>query len=185
MAMENAAELDKLIEQFVEQSAIQALSRFVGTEDKNEAIESAVKVAGAFSAEAAFSKIAEDKVAEGHLVQSFHKNLQLLVQKTWVEQSDADLKEQVLFRLNELCKDMSEKLYSKSYLPFFSMLSDAVYLMFGVQTQSAEFGEYAVRIDPEFGIFWWYISKLPKENGWTEEKCRLALLLGMYFLANY
>ena len=37
--MENAAELDKLIEQFVEQSAIQALSRFVGTEDKNEAIE--------------------------------------------------------------------------------------------------------------------------------------------------
>ncbi|MBQ3824791.1 MAG: hypothetical protein II811_01500 [Spirochaetaceae bacterium] len=183
--MENAAVMESLIEQFVDQSAILALSRFVATENETEAKENALKVSGAFNAQEAFRKIAEDKIAERNLVQSFHKNLQLLVQKTWVEQSDAELKEQVLFRLNELCKNISEKPYSDSYLPFFNMLSDAVYLMFGVQTQSAEFGEYAMRIDPEFGIFWWYISKLPKEKKWSDEKCRLALLLGMYFLANY
>ncbi len=183
--MENATVMESLIEQFVDQSAILSLSRFVETEDSKQALESAVKVAGAFNAQDAFRAIAEDEKAELHLVQSFHKNLQLLVQKTWVEQSDAELKEQVLFRLNELCKNMSEKTYSASYLPFFNMLSDAVYLMFGVQTQSEEFAEYALRIDPEFGIFWWYISKLPKEKKWSDEKCRLALLLGMYFLANY
>lgn len=185
--MDNSAkkEINSLIEQFVEQSAIQALARFVETSDIAEAQESAAKVAGAFNAEDSFRAIAADEKAEGRLVQSFHKNLQLLVQKTWVEQSDAELKEQVLFRLNELCKNMSEKPYADSYIPFFTMLSDAVYLMFGLQTQNEEFGAYALRIDPEFGIFWWYISNLPRDAKWTDAKCRLALLLGMYFLANY
>ena len=183
--MENTAEMESLIEQFVDQSAILALAHFVATEDYSEAKENALKVALAFNAQEAFREIAEDKKAEGHLVRSFHKNLQLLVQKTWVEQSDAELKEQVLFRLNELCQNLSDKPYSDSYLPFFNMLSDAVYLMFGMQTQTADFGAYAFRIDPEFGIFWWYISSLPRECKWSNEKCRLALLLGMYFLANY
>jgi hypothetical protein len=57
--------------------------------------------------------------------------------------------------------------------------------MFGQQTDSEEFTEYTLRIDPEFGIFWWYISNLPDSINWAEEKCKIAMLLGMYFLANY
>jgi hypothetical protein len=57
--------------------------------------------------------------------------------------------------------------------------------MFGQQTDSEEFTEYTLRIDPEFGIFWWYISNLPDSINWSEEKCKIAMLLGMYFLANY
>ena len=57
--------------------------------------------------------------------------------------------------------------------------------MFGTQSKSKDFDEYALRIDPEFGIFWWYIKSLPQDADWTEEKTRTALLLAMYFLANY
>jgi hypothetical protein len=57
--------------------------------------------------------------------------------------------------------------------------------MFGSQTKNDDFTEYAFRIDPEFGVFWWYIQSLPHESDWPEEKCRIAVLLGMYFLANY
>ena len=57
--------------------------------------------------------------------------------------------------------------------------------MFGQSTESDDFVEYSLRIDPEFGIFWWYISNLPPKANWTEEKCRVATLIGMYFLSNY
>ena len=57
--------------------------------------------------------------------------------------------------------------------------------MFGAQAKKDDFLEYALRIDPGFGIFWWYISNLPPKSEWSEEKSRLAILLGMYFLANY
>ena len=57
--------------------------------------------------------------------------------------------------------------------------------MFGAQAKNEDFPAYAFRIDPEFGVFWWYIQSLPHEVSWPEEKCRVVLLLGMYFLANY
>ena len=60
-----------------------------------------------------------------------------------------------------------------------------VYLMFGSQAKSKDFAEYALRIDPEFGIFWWYVSSIPKDAEWESEKNRVVILLGMYFLANY
>ena len=68
---------------------------------------------------------------------------------------------------------------------FLDIIDKSVYLMFGQQTKSDDFGEYSLRIDPEFGIFWWFIQCLPKQPEWSNEKCRNAVLLGMYFLANY
>ena len=57
--------------------------------------------------------------------------------------------------------------------------------MFGAQTKSDDFAEYALRIDPEFGVFWLYIKNLPESCDWTDKKFRIVMLLGMYFLANY
>mgnify|MGYP003299884272 CR=1 FL=1 len=75
--------------------------------------------------------------------------------------------------------------YASCYKDFISVLVDVVYLMFGSQAKKEDFAEYALRIDPEFGIFWWYLHSLPKERAWGNEKCRIVILLGMYFLANY
>ncbi|MBQ2552814.1 MAG: hypothetical protein II563_08225, partial [Treponema sp.] len=64
-------------------------------------------------------------------------------------------------------------------------VDNVVYLMFGAQTKSKDFENYALRIDPEFGIFWWYIKSLPKTQEWNKGKTSVTILLGMYFLANY
>ena len=68
---------------------------------------------------------------------------------------------------------------------FLEIVNTTVYLMFGSQTKAKDFNDYALRIDPEFGLFWWYIKSLPSDAAWSPEKKRIAILLGMYFLANY
>ena len=117
------------------------------------------------------------------LVSSFKNNLTLLIQKTWVEKSDIALKDQLL---NQLEVFLSNNVWKDNYALFLQMINQAVFLMFGQKPESTpDFPEYALRIDPEFGIFWWYISNLPPKTEWSEEKCRIAMMVGMYFLANY
>jgi hypothetical protein len=120
----------------------------------------------------------------------FQNNLNLLIEKTWIEKSDEALKEQVLYRLKLYCARLAEKRYLESQHDFMEVLNDTVYLLFGAQSKKPDFAEYAMRIDPEFGIFWQYIRiliahtqtpLLPEHS----EKCRVLLLLGMFFLENY
>lgn len=119
------------------------------------------------------------------LIMSFQKNLSLLIQKTWVEKSDAELKENVLYKLNEYCESVSGGAWNDSYPSLLQIVNNVVYLMFGNLAKSDDFEEYALRVDPEFGIFWLYIENLPAEQNWPKEKIKTAMLLGMYFLANY
>lgn len=176
-----------VIEQFVEHSAVGALETLLTTEQSQEAESAAIVVANAFNAfGGTFEKIIKNQNGEEEkLISSFYNNLLLLIQKTWIEKSDEELKEQVLYQLKEFTAHIQDKAYSASYALFLHIVDTVVYLMFGSQTKSKDFDEYALRIDPEFGIFWWYIQALPKENAWNEEKSRVAVLLGMYFLANY
>lgn len=174
------------IKNFVEKRTVAALDSLLQTDDISEIIKSAVIIADFFGAGTAFKNIADKKEeSEEKLISSFHNNLVLLIQKTWVEKSDETLKAQVLYQLEEFCTQITEKSYTQAYQQFFSILNDVVYLMFGTQTKSVDFADYALRIDPEFGIFWWYIQSLPKDAAWSQEKSRIAILLGMYFLANY
>ena len=93
------------------------------------------------------------------------------------------MKEQVLYRLDEVCKALHDEGYC-SYKEFVSLLHDGVYLMFGPQTRNPDFLEYALRIDPGFGTFWWCLHNLPNEEP-SPEKTRIFIFLGMVFLANY
>lgn len=122
---------------------------------------------------------------EAKLVESFHKNLTLLIQKTWVEQFDDSLKAYLLSRLDIYCNDYEKITKSESFSRFTTIIDDAVYLMFGAMTKASDFCEYAIRVDPEFGVFWAYIDSLKDATSWSEEKYHLALVLGMFFLANY
>jgi|WetSurMetagenome_2_1015567.scaffolds.fasta_scaffold200142_2 hypothetical protein len=174
---------EKLIEEFVDEETIKALTVFIGAKNAGDCIKETDTISRILGATGtAFSM--QDKNAENKLIISFKHNLKLLIQKTWVEKSDIELKEQVLYQIEQFCRD-DDRAWSKLYVPFLEMIGTAVYLMFGQQTKSEEFNEWAFRIDPEFGIFWWYISSLPHNTVWPEDKCRIAILLGMYFLANY
>ena len=171
-------------DQYVEKTVLSAISSLLSADKEKEVNQSADIIAKEFGA---VSPLFTKKVSDfdTKLVASFQKNLTLLIQKTWVEKSDASLKDQVLYQLSEYCNSAKAGSWQKAYPQLFQIISNVVYLMFGPLTKTEEFSEYAFRIDPEFGTFWYYISSLPQNPEWSQEKCRTAMQLGMYFLANY
>ena len=169
------AKVRSLIEEFVDSKTVNAVLSFAQSDDNST--ETINSIAAMFGYSGSFESEDEHK-----LVQSFKNNLKLLIEKTWVEKSDIALKEQILFQLEKFCNESD---WTKNFSEFLTILNEAVYLMFGQQTKSGDFGEYSLRIDPGFGIFWWYVKSLPATAEWPVEKCRNAVLLGMYFLANY
>lgn len=169
------AKVKSLIEEFVDTKTVNAVLSFAQSDDNST--ETINSIAAMFGYSGSFESEDEHK-----LVQSFKNNLKLLIEKTWVEKSDIALKEQILFQLEKFCNESD---WTKNFSEFLTILNEAVYLMFGQQTKSGDFGEYSLRIDPGFGIFWWYVKSLPTTAEWPVEKCRNAVLLGMYFLANY
>ena len=167
-----------ILSEFLDKDTINALSDFL--EKKNGYDSSADKITKAFGSNKDISKLDEEGVSK--LVASFKNNLTLLIQKTWVEKSDIALKDQLLYQLDIF---LGNNAWTDNYVLFLQIINQAVFLMFGQKPDSSDFAEYTLRIDPEFGIFWWYISNLPPKADWSEDKCRLAMMLGMYFLANY
>ena len=167
-----------ILSEFLDSDTISALSIFLEKDSEYES--SADLIASAFGSGKEFTKIDNDGTSK--LVTSFKNNLTLLIQKTWVEKSDIALKDQLLYQLDIF---LSNEAWKDNYVLFLQLINQAVFLMFGQKPDTDDFAEYTLRIDPEFGIFWWYISNLPPKTEWSEEKCRIAMMLGMYFLANY
>lgn len=171
--------VQSLIEEFIDADTVKAVADFSESQDcKSESVNLIGKMFG-FSGD--FAEMNEAN--QQKLLVSFKNNLQLLIQKTWVEKSDIALKEQILYRLQNF--GLEEVDWCKNYASFLEIINNAVYLMFGQQTKSEDFCEYSLRIDPGFGIFWWFIQSLPPKTEWPLDKCRNSVLLGMYFLANY
>lgn len=171
------------IAEFVEKRVVDAMGEMLATDDVQKVREDALIVAGAFVG--GITRQDELTADARRLLQSFQKNIILLVQKTWVEKDDVSLKEQVLYKLDQLCAAMKDSHWTALYPLFREIITDVVYLMFGSQAKSRDFDEYALRIDPEFGIFWWYFTQLPAVVDWSDEKSFYVLLAGMFFLANY
>jgi len=152
-------ETDALVEEFIDKKTIKALTTFIESNEEADAAESADIIVRAFgSNEKTISKETSDD--DKKLIISFKNNLTLLIQKTWVEKTDVELKEQVLYQLEQF-RSGGAGGWKCSYKPFLEILYNAVYLMFGQQIETEDFCEYALRIDPEFGIFWWYVKKSP------------------------
>ena len=166
------------LSEFLDSKTIESLGSFLDKEKGYESFGDVIAIA--FGSEKGFSKMKKDAVEK--LVTSFKNNLTLLIQKTWVEKSDIALKDQLLYQLNIF---LSNDSWKDNYVLFLQLINQAVFLMFGQKPDTPDFAEYTLRIDPEFGIFWWYVSNLPPTTDWSEDKCRLAMMLGMYFLANY
>jgi hypothetical protein len=177
------------------QSVVNALKVLSGAANYNEIENAAHVLAQVFGDKTKFAGLLgadspRRQENEQKLLVSFQNNLNLLVGKTWVEQSDEELKQQVLYRLKLFCARLSEYRYGDSYNDFMEIIRDTVYLMFGQQARKDDFSFYALRIDPEFGVFWQYVETLTKKDRPLKDKkackqCRIMLLLGMFFLANY
>ncbi len=181
---ENTTVISNKYENLVDQKIFNALNILATSEEKSLYIPAANEIAFTFGAEKTLFSTG-DPIDHSKLIESFRKNLQLLIQKTWVEKSDIELKEKVLFELNQFHNVLMAHDWEKSYNLFLPLLDNVVYLMFGTQTKQEDFPEYAMRIDPDFGTFWLYIQTLNPDSTPSKDKCRISVLLALYFLANY
>ncbi|MCR4821389.1 MAG: hypothetical protein K5873_00770 [Treponema sp.] len=173
--------MNNLITDFIEKNVIDSLDILLKSSDCEEISRCAAVVASQFGS--GFDISTEESVKK--LTTSFKKNLTLLIQKTWVDQSDISLKEEILVKLDKYCDSVEGNAWAQVFPAFTSIVNDVIYLMFGSLSKTADFAEYALRIDPEFGIFWWYVNSLPATNDWSDEKNKAVMLIAMFFLANY
>ncbi|MCL2478447.1 MAG: hypothetical protein FWF22_03035 [Treponema sp.] len=125
------------------------------------------------------------------LLSSFQNNLDLLIQKTWVEKAEEIRKENLLDRLPAFVAGIEQEKYPGILEEFGEILEELAWLFFGAQSRKDDFTEYTLRIDTQMGIFWWYGNQLcsPGAREWIKmtdsEILRAILFLGICFLTNF
>lgn len=122
-------------------------------------------------------------------LEHFQNNLDLLIQKTWVEKADENRKEKLLEKIPRFMASIEREDFHKAIKEFGVILKELSYLFFGTQSERDDFTEYTFRIDGQIGLFWWYGGKLSlfdKYSGNSGDKSLRALLfLGLCYLTNF
>lgn len=125
-------------------------------------------------------------------LEHFQNNLDLLIQKTWVEKADERRKEKLQDEAPSLLVTIEQGDFPKAIEEFGIILNELAYLFFGAQSEKEDFSEYTFRIDAQMGLFWWYGSRLARlkeinvKNGSLDDKIMWAvLLLGICYLTNF
>jgi hypothetical protein len=127
----------------------------------------------------------------------FQNNLDLLIQKTWVEKADEIRKEKLQDRIPGFVAGIKEGNFQRALEEFGAILEELAYLLFGAQSGKEDFPEYTFRIDIQMGLFWWYGGRLgclcrtggdqPREGDPSPESRALwaVLLIGICYLTNF
>ena len=125
-------------------------------------------------------------------LRNFQNNLDLLIQKTWVEKSDERRKFKLQDEIPVFMATIEKGDFQTAAEEFSSILDELAYLFFGAQSEKDDFTEYTFRIDAQMGLFWWYGGRLAslkesnKKNGANDDKTLWAiLLLGICYLTNF
>lgn len=184
-----APEKLELLKQFIEPDTLDAAACLAAGCTYEQALEAGRCIARDFGDMQLYQLIADhrcaDAAVEQHFITSFHNNLNLLIEKTWVEKTDEARKSLVQYRLSKVYEQLQHGDYVNSYDELLTILYDAVFLMFGGDAREPEFLEYALRIDPQFGVFWWFLYSMSEQPVWEDGVFRVVSLLFMLFIANY
>lgn len=128
----------------------------------------------------------EMRIFLGH----FRNNLDLLIQKTWVEKADEARKEQLQDEIPEFMAVIEQGNVRQALEQFGAILEELAYLFFGAQSAKDDFTEYTFRIDSQMGLFWWYGARLGSLKNLSEEAADATvlwavLLIGICYLTNF
>jgi hypothetical protein len=115
----------------------------------------------------------------------FQNNLDLLIQKTWVEKADEARKEKLQDRVPGFIADIEREDYQKALGEFGGILEELAYLFFGAQSHKDDFTEYTLRIDTQMGLFWWYGGQIGKLQSSDNSSLRAVLFLGICYLTDF
>jgi hypothetical protein len=112
----------------------------------------------------------------------FQNNLDLLIQKTWVEKADEVRKEKLQDRVPDFIDQIEQGDYQQALKELNGILDDLAYLFFGMQSRKEDFTEYTFRIDAQMGLFWWYGSQLASFKQMDSGYLKSLLALGICYL---
>jgi hypothetical protein len=125
-------------------------------------------------------------------LEHFQNNLDLLIQKTWVEKSDERRKEKLQDETPILMITIVKGDFRKAIEKFNVIIQELAYLFFVFFFEKDDFTEYTFRIDAQMGLFWWYGGKLGLLKEFSSEKkdrddkvLWAILLLGLCYLTNF
>jgi len=156
-----------------------------------EAVAAFAKILGIGEDHKQLWNINQSSEATGELLERFQNNLDLLIQKTWVEKSDEARKEALQDKVPPFVALIEKGDYSKALEEFGSILQELAYLFFGHQSNKDDFTEYALRIDDQMGLFWWYGGQINAVHGapWIKDLDQTShyalLLIGICYLTNF
>jgi hypothetical protein len=165
-------------------------------------VKAAENFAGILGIGADYKRLLDTQRSDRDLTQflgHFQNNLDLLIQKTWVDKSDEARKDKLQDRLPGFIADIERENYRKALKEFSGILKELSHLLFGAQSYGDDFAEYVFRIDAQMGLFWWYGGQIGRfkpagngnqENGaWSNDPCKdglwAVLLLGICYLTNF
>ena len=135
--------------------------------------------------------VKESSKERSDLLVNFQNNLDLLIQKTWVEKREEERKSNLQDDVLPFINLILEGDFRGALETFGAILAELAYLFFGHQSGKDDFTEYTFRIDAQIGLFWWYGSRLgslkkPSENSTPDnEFLRAILLIGICYLTNF
>lgn len=124
-----------------------------------------------------------------HLLRVFSENVELLVHRTWVNEADERPKEILLEDVKVFIQDYRDGKMTSAFRRFVSIAKSIPSLLFGSAGRAPDFLEYAFRIDPKFGLFFWFVGELDKQMRQTadlknvEELYKIETLIGSYILS--
>ena len=141
------------------------------------------------SGELQFGPAQDSAAGTGEFLDRFQNNLDLLIQKTWVEKAEEIRKENLLDKIPPFIANIENGNYPEALKEFGAILEELAYLFFGAQSQKNDFAEYTLRIDPLFGLFWWYGGQINGEPKWVhyvnKDVLFALLLLGICYLTDF
>ena len=129
--------------------------------------------------------------AKAEFLNQFQNNLDLLIQKTWVEKADELRKEDLQDQVSPFITFIESGDYPRALEEFGAILEELAYLLFSTQSKKEDFAEYVLRIDTQMGLFWWYGGQINGAKGapWVSKVDQnivyALLLLGICFLTNF
>jgi hypothetical protein len=95
-----------------------------------------------------------------HLLRVFRENMTLLIHKTWVDGSENLQQDQLLGDLARFIQEFRDGRIVSAFRSFVGISRQIPSLLFGSLGKANDFLEYAFRIDPKFGLFFWYIAEI-------------------------
>ncbi|MDR3337761.1 MAG: hypothetical protein LBT16_11200 [Treponema sp.] len=158
-----------------------------GFPQKGPGLEQALAFAEMLGAGGEYRRLLAASPAEkARFLSHFGNNINLLIQKTWVEKVDESRKEKLQDRVPGLVEAIKGGNYRGALTEFGDILDELANLFFGAQSRREDFTEYTLRIDPQIGLFWWYgrrLAYLAKIE--DAESFYPVLLIGLCYLTNF